>query len=234
MKRTHDSLYLNEDNNIVKDSFVAVADVISRQNFSSIADVGCAAGSFPRYLKDRFPNNEIAGIEYLDELLKKASKDFPKISFYKGNVLDKESVSKRFDVITMIGVLCIFDDYPTVLKNVLSWLKPNGRLILHNMINEFDIDTFVKYSNSNSIYDASELESGWNIISKKSLELVAKNNNAKLVSCEPFSIQVSLKKQKDVMRSWTVQNTEGGKDIFNALHIKQPFKIAVIEKLPQI
>ena len=68
MKRTHDSLYLNEDNKIVKDSFVAVADVISRQNFSSIADVGCAAGSFPRYLKDRFPNNEIAVIEKLPQI----------------------------------------------------------------------------------------------------------------------------------------------------------------------
>lgn len=232
MKRTHDNFYLSENNKIVKDSFVAVADVISRQNFSSVADVGCATGAFPRYLKSRFPNNEIEGIEYLDTLLAKASKDFPDISFMKGNVLDKESVSKRFDVITMLGVLCIFDDYHIVLKNVLSWLKPKGRLILHNMINEYDMDVFIKYRNSNINYDASELESGWNIISKKSLELAVKNNNAKLVSCENFSIQVSLKKQKDVMRSWTEDNIAGNKDIFNALHIKQPFKIAVIEKLP--
>ena len=34
------------------------------------------------------------------------------------------------------------------------------------------------------------------------------------------------------MRSWTEDNIAGNKDIFNALHIKQPFKIAVIEKLP--
>ena len=36
------------------------------------------------------------------------------------------------------------------------------------------------------------------------------------------------------MRSWTEENVAGKKDIFNALHIKQPSKIAVTEKLPKI
>ncbi len=234
MKRTHDNFYLNEDNKKVKDSFVAVADVISRQKVLSIADVGCATGAFPYYLKKRFPTSDIEGIEYLDSLLNKASADFPEISFSKGNVLEKKSVTKKFDVITMLGVLCIFDDYYRVLKNVLSWLNPKGRLILHNMVNEYDIDVFVKYRKSNENYVESDLESGWNIISKRSLELFAEKNNARLVSCEDFSISVDLNKQKDVMRSWTENNLSGSKDLYNALHIRQPFKIVVIEKLPQI
>jgi len=234
MKRTHDNFYLDENNKKVKDSFVAVADVISRKKFSSIADVGCAIGAFPSYLKKRFPSSDIEGIEYLDSLLNKALADFPEISFSKGNVLDKKSVTKKFDVITMLGVLGIFDDYHAVLKNVLSWLNPKGRLILHNLINEYDIDVFVKYKTSNDNYIETDLESGWNIISKKSLELFAEKNNAKLVSCEDFSISVDLHKQKDVMRSWTENNLSGSKDLYNALHIRQPYKIAVIEKLPQI
>ena len=134
----------------------------------------------------------------------------------------------------MLGVLCIFDDYDTVLKNVLSWLNPRGRLILHNMVNEYDIDVFVKYRPSKVIYKETDLESGWNIISKKSLELFAESNKAKLVSCEDFSITVDLDKQKDVMRSWTENTLSGQKNLYNALHIRQPFKIVVIEKLPQI
>ena len=59
MKRKHDNLYLNENNKKVKDSFVAVADVISRQRVSSIADIGCATGAFPYYLKKRFPTSDI-------------------------------------------------------------------------------------------------------------------------------------------------------------------------------
>ena len=234
MKRTHDKFYFNENNKNVKESFVAVADVISRQKFSSIADVGCATGAFPHYLKKRFPSSNIEGIEYLDSLLNKAVTDFPNISFSKGNVLDKESVTKKFDVITMLGVLELFDDCHTVLRNVLSWLNPKGRLILNNLINEYDIDVFIKYRPSSDNYIETELESGWNIISKKSLELFTKQNNSRLVSCEDFSISVDLPKQRDVMRSWTETNLSGSKDIFNALHIRQPFKIAVIEKLPKI
>ena len=234
MKRTHDKFYLNENNKNDKESFVAVADVISRQKFSSIADVGCATGAFPHYLKKRFPSSHIEGIEYLDSLLNKAVTDFPNISFSKGNVLDKESVTKKFDVITMLGVLELFDDCHTVLRNVLSWLNPKGRLILHNLINEYDIDVFIKYRSSSDNYIETELESGWNIISKKSLELFTKQNNSRLVSCEDFSISVDLPKQRDVMRSWTETNISGSKDIFNALHIRQPFKIVVIEKLPKI
>ena len=97
----------------------------------------------------------------------------------------------------MLGVLCIFDDYYRVLKNVLSWLNPKGRLILHNMVNEYDIDVFVKYRKSNENYVESDLESGWNIISKRSLELFAEKNNARLVSCEDFSISVDLKELND-------------------------------------
>ena len=234
MKRTHDKFYLNENNKSVKESFVAVADVISRQKFSSIADVGCATGAFPHYLKKRFPSSHIEGIEYLDSLLNKAVTDFPNISFSKGNVLDKDSVTKKFDVITMLGVLELFDDCHTVLRNVLSWLNPKGRLILNNLINEYDIDVFIKYRPSSDNYIETELESGWNIISKKSLELFTKQNNSRLVSCEDFSISVDLPKQRDVMRSWTETNLSGSKDIFNALHIRQPFKIVVIEKLPKI
>ena len=185
-------------------------------------------------LKKRFPSSNIEGIEYLDTLLTKASQDFPEIPFSKGNVLDKKSVTKKFDVITMLGVLTIFDDYNTILKNVLSWINPKGRLILHNLINEYDIDVFIKYKKSSKSYIESDLESGWNIISKKSLELFADTNNAKLISCEDFSFGVDLPKQKDVMRSWTEDNTLGTKDLYNALHIRQPYKIVVIEKLPQI
>ena len=60
---------------------------------------------------------------------------------------------------------------------------------------------------------------------------MANKNNAKLIFCKPFSLNVELNKKEDLMRSWTENNTSGGKDIFNALHIRQPQKIAIIEKL---
>ena len=230
MKRTHDKFYLNENNNSIKQVFVEVADLIDMKKFKSIADVGCATGAFPNYLKQRFSMAEITGIEYVEELLDKAKNDFPNISFLQGNVLEKKSIEKKFDVITLLGVLSIFDDYRHALNNLLSWLQPKGRLILHNMVSEYDIDVFVKYKPSSEVFEKSDLESGWNIISKKSLEIVAKSNNSKVIFCEPFILNVELSKKKDLMRSWTEDNISGGKDIFNALHIRQPQKIVIIEK----
>ena len=232
MRRTHDKFYLNEDSTVVKEAFVAVADKVPNNFSGSIADVGCATGAFPRYLKHRFPHAEVVGVEYLEELRVKASQDFTNIRFLFGDLTNRETVEEKFDVITMVGVFCIFDDYESVLSNALSWLKPNGKLILHNMISEYDIDVFVKYSESDETYNTANLESGWNIISEKSLRLVAEKNSVELISCDKFVLRsVDLKKNMDdVMRSWTELNSMNERDIFNALHIRQPQKIAVFEK----
>lgn len=234
MKRTHDIFYLNENNKNIKQSFIEVADEVALKPFKTLADVGCATGAFPNYLKSRFPNAEISGIDYLETLLSKARKDFPDIIFQQGDVTNNASITEKFDVITMLGVLSMFDDYKMVLDNVLSWLNPKGRLIIHGMMSEFDVDVFVKYKPSSLESGLDELESGWNIISSKSLSEVAISNNAKVISSKPFALNVTLDRQdNDVMRSWTEENSrrEGeGKDIFNATHIRQPQRIVTVEK----
>ena len=53
-----------------------VHESLCNKSFETIADVGCAAGAFPNYLKARFPNQEIVGIELLDYLRLKAENDF--------------------------------------------------------------------------------------------------------------------------------------------------------------
>jgi len=47
---------------------------------------------------------------------------------------------------------------------------------------------------------------------------------------KPFHINVDLDKRSDVMRSWTENNLNGGKDIFNATHVRQRFRIVTIKK----
>ncbi len=231
MKREHDRFYLTEDSSKIKDSFIAVANEIEESFTGSVADVGCATGAFPAYLKKRFPSADISGIEYVDALLEKAKEDSPSINFIKGDLMNETSISQRFDIITMLGVLCIFDDYEKALSNALKWLKPNGKIILHNMINEYDIDVHIKYAPSSANYNEEVLENGWNIISQKSLSLVCKKNSAKLFKVTPFEISVDLEKNDDdIMRSWTEKNLEEKRTIFNALHVRQPQKIAVICK----
>lgn len=231
MKRSHDVFYLNENNNLVKDSFIAIADEIPESFKGKIADVGCATGAFPNYLSTRFPESTVHGIEYLPSLVQRARTDFPSIEFFAGNVLDQQSVTHRYDVITMLGVLVIFDDVERALENVLSWLLPGGKLILHNMINDYDIDVFVKYKTSEAGFASENYESGWNIISRSSLARICSENGATLVSCRPFDLTLDMEPNAaDPMRSWTEKDAEGRRKIFNALHIRQPQQVAVIEK----
>lgn len=232
MKRTHDEFYLKDNNLFVKDSFVEIANRIVPGFEGSIIDVGCATGAFPRFLKIRFPKAQIYGAEYLQSLREKATQSFPDIEFIYGNVLDRHSIEKQFDIVTLAGVLCIFDDYHSVLANTLSWVKPGGKLILHNMVSEYDYDIFIKYSPSQLYFDESSLENGWNIISQKSLRLVVEKNDAVISSLDVFNIRSEISKDPaDAMRSWTEKNQLNGLDIYNALHIRQPQMIAIIDRL---
>ena len=171
--------------------------------------MGCATGSSSNYVSIRFSDAEIIGIEYIGPLIAKASANFPHIFFMNRNVLEKTSIKRKFDIITMMGVLCIFDHYKYAVENTLSWLRPKGKLILHNMISEYDIDVFVKYSPLLAGVEPNELESGWNIISQKSLSLVVEKNNARIRLMRSFSLGIEIKKQSDVMRSWTETNILG-------------------------
>jgi len=231
MRNTRGLIYLGEDANTVKDSFVAVADALGDDFDGTLADVGCAAGAFPNYLSRRLPGAKITGMEYLDETVEAARKSFPEIAFIQGDVTIRQSVTEKFDAITMLGVLGIFDDYEHVLANVLSWINPGGRLILHNMINDFDLDVFVKYRRS-SMGDSTEaIEVGWNILSKASLRTACEKYDANLTECFPFQIGVDLApSDDDPIRSWTEKDEFGYREIFNGLHIRQPQKLAVITK----
>lgn len=234
MKRTHDTLYLNEDNTNPKDSFKHVAKMIDPTFSGKLGDVGCATGAFPRYLRDLFSNATIHGIEYLDELLDKAKKDFPDITFKYGNVLDPDSVEEQYDIITMVGVLSIFNEYETVIKNVLSWLKPNGELIINGLITEYDYDVFVQYKKSSTYYDLDKLETGWNIISIESLNQVCCENHAVIEETCDFNISVEIpKREDDVIRSWTERDVNGVNQLYNALHLRQPRKTIKIRKNTQ-
>lgn len=222
---------MTEDLSLIRDSWITVADAIGNNFNKSIADVGCATGEFAAYLEQRFPSANIVGIEYLASLRLKAVENNKSIRFINGDVTEKTSVNEKFDTITMMGVLCIFDNYEQVIHNVISWLKPKGRLILFNMISEYDIDVFIKYIPSSANYKEDNLKNGWNIISEKSLQLVCEKNFAELRTVNPFTIGLDIKqKNDDLMRSWTEKDGNNIRQIYNATHIKQPFKLAIIEK----
>lgn len=234
-QRTHDKFYLSEDRNApIKDSFRMIADHIEREFAQDLrglhmADIGCAVGVFPNYISERFPDLKIVGCEYDNDLLAVAEISFPHIEFRQFDVTNPLScVDDAFDIITLCGVLSIFDRGEEVIGNLLRWVRPGGKIFIFNMFNPNDLDVFIRYGHSDRL-DRQLLESGWNIPSRATIKKFLNDQGYYDISFDPFEISLNLdRKPSDPVRSWTEQYMDGRRFITNGLCILQPNTLLTI------
>ena len=229
--RTHDAFYAMENpNSRPKDSFIQCADLIeeflkdkkeSNKETNKIADFGCATGHFVNYMSSRFENEEVVGYELLNSLISRARVFFPSVNIRQGSIFDQSVIScQTYDVITVMGVLSIFDEVDEAIRNLIYWTKPGGKLFIHGMFNPYDLDVWIKYEESGA---KGNLESGWNIISQKTMTSLLLQNGATAVSYHKFNISVDLSPNPmDPVRSWTERLESGDRQIVNGLFLKQP------------
>jgi 2-polyprenyl-3-methyl-5-hydroxy-6-metoxy-1,4-benzoquinol methylase len=235
--RTHDEFYAHEDPKAKpKDVFKFISNRIANYKKTvthplAIADIGCAAGAFPSYLDSLFPGDSVHGFEYLDSLLQTARENFPNTNFKQSSLLDKHAILKQaYDVITLVGVLSIFDDVEPAINNLLYWTKPTGKIFIHGLFNPYDVDVFIKYRKPED-YGKNEFESGWNIISQKTIQNILEKNQVADITFHPFEISTELhRKPDDSLRSWTEKNERGTRIITNGLCINQPQYILEITR----
>ena len=225
--RTQDAFYAIENRSNIKQSFVEVADLLDLLYDDKpmfIADIGCAIGAFPWYLKGRFPDSNVVGFEYSEELLHKGRETFPDLNLKFADILDgkfADSNAGKFDVVTLLCVLSIFDDIELPLKNIKKLLKTGGYLLVHGMFNPWPLDVYIKYKSANLPH--SDFESGWNIVSQEKMKSVSEDLGFSNIKFTLFKIKVEIEKNfDDPVRSWTETLIEGDRQIVNGLCIKQP------------
>ena len=236
--RTHDHFYVHDGpDKEVKEFFKLIVKLIHQRTQSgklnndfSLLDAGCAAGVFLNYVNTQFPNSNLQGLEVLDVLVEKARSNFPQLTFSHGSIFDRHRFKKQqFDIVTLLGVLSIFDEPKAGIQNCVEWLKPGGQLIIFGMFNQYDNDIYVKYRAVGSS-DPDSLESGWNIMSEKTMTAICEALNCE-VAFVPFQINVDLEKHPtDSVRSWTETRQDGSKYITNGLCLMQPHQICIITK----
>ena len=209
LRKADTQIYLNENRyNKPKESFKEIAKILHQKLHTKedilFLDVGCATGEFIWFNSSQFPKARFFGLEINPEIIQAAKSKMPKFEFVVGSILDDNIFKKEsFDVITCAGVLSIFDDQTKPIKNLISWLKPGGHLVIYTIINEDPVDLITRYRNvSNSL---EPWESGWNIFSKKTFENIFTSIDPNL-KCEwkKFKLPFALPKRDDPMRTWTI------------------------------
>lgn len=219
--RTQDLFYLKEKY-YVKEYFKKISEFIPLDSKLKLADIGCSNGNFINFLINKFPKIEIFGVEYVKELQEIASKNNPNAKILHGDINNPNLFGESsLDLITVLGVLSIFDDLNFIVENLSRWIKKNGTILIFDMFNPYDYDVLIKYKPS--LQENLTYEAGWNIISMKSISEIFYRNGAREIIFNEFRLDIDLHKNPDdPIRSWTEMLLNGSRIITNGLNIIQP------------
>ena len=238
IKRTHDSFYLKENYRAnPKEYFKLVKSEIDK-DFSGnldggvkILDIGCETGSFLYYLRSCYPDVHLYGMDVMKKLLDRLNEDGAEygISTYLGDISDKATLPDgKFQIITMLGVMSIFDDFKPVMDNMMSMLDEKGTAYIFGIFNPENLDVLIKSKNSEQGDD--HWESGWNYFSRKSVEDYCGQSGWDFEFI-PFEMPFAIEKHADdPLRSWTEEMANGHLQIVNGLQLVHQFYVLKIRR----
>jgi len=233
--RTHDNFYKTEPRSEPKQVFKEISKLISGIAKPSdrklhLLDVGCATGDLLGYLSANHGTEyTLKGLELLVPLIEEAKRRNPGIDIKDGTVENRNTFdAQSFDVVTVLGVIQIFDEVEQIIANLISWTRPHGRVLVHGLFNPYPVDVLIKYRNVDGPDHDNNFQNGWNIISQETFRLLATRNGAKGVKYHPFEMNIDIAQKLDPVRSWTEILPNGKRQIVNGLCIKQPQYIAEV------
>jgi SAM-dependent methyltransferase len=224
VQRTHDSLYLQESHREEpKEYFKFIADrageFIKRMVDGDAIDIGCATGDFLWYMSKLFPDCAFSGLDVRADLIDKAKRDMPNVTFYVGDIFAGTGLpDKQFDMVFMNSVHMIFDDHAPWLDNCLKLCKTGGGIFVFGMFNPDPVDVLVKARPATS---EGAWEAGWNVLSHKTMLEYCKKRNCG-ICFERWEIPIDIiRRASDPLRGWTIKKSNGYNIITNGTCVIQ-------------
>lgn len=222
-------VYLEDRYEKPKHLFTVLADRILalEKSHGRLLDVGAATGEFGYYLKKRAPELKITCLEYDRTLLEHGKMRVPNCEFVWGDANNLEMFNDdRFDVVTMIGVLSIFDDFVPSLRECIRVTKPHGVVFVATQFNEYPIDVLIRWRYSG---DTGAYNRGWNLFSKKSIgDFLQQETRVRTWEFEKFVLPFDLPQQPDLIRTWTELDRNGDRIFKNGLQMLINLQILTI------
>lgn len=95
-----------------------------------IVDYGCAFGHFTYRIWQYNPEAKVIGVDYQDEVVERAHKTFPEVTFQKGSLPQVEFEDETLDAVFVVEMLYILSqkEQKDALVNIRKALRPGGML----------------------------------------------------------------------------------------------------------
>lgn len=132
---------------------------------SVILDIGCGYGRTLNELHQAGFNNLI-GIDYSEEMIKRGKKLYPKINFKVANGAKLDIESNSVDSVILLGVLTCTaynEDQKNLISEVNRILKPEGIIYINDFLvndDERNVNRYNEFKEKYGVYGAFELPGG--------------------------------------------------------------------------
>jgi ubiquinone/menaquinone biosynthesis C-methylase UbiE len=145
MNKTQTDLFWNERPQIHNDSRKVNIDDLAQREIENdfllkhlkptdeVLEVGCGNGFLTSLLRQHVKH--VDAFDYSENMVSQAKELYGQTNnaFFHDNVINPQHVEKTYDVVVCIRVLinlADFEQQKQALKNLLSWVKPGGKLLL--------------------------------------------------------------------------------------------------------
>ena len=93
-----------------------------------VLDLGCGVSRYPKYLN---PDRKYVGVKINPKFIEWLKDNYPQHVFYQWNLeTSKLILNSQFDTVLMIAVLKQLHNPDNILKQILSFQKPDGKLVM--------------------------------------------------------------------------------------------------------
>lgn len=226
--KDHNSFYLTEDRRSQPKEYFKFLEQLAASRLeresTRVVDIGCATGDFLWFLRSRWPELCLTGMDVSQEFLDAAKERIPDTNFLCADLNSRDDLPQRqWDIAFMAGLHYLFPDTRRWLSNVLSILRPGGTAYVFGLFNPEPLDVISSIRRPGHPSSSTP----YVLISKETVGLIldsiqsANHPSYQFFDWEmPFQIE---RTKDDPMRSWTIRADDGHYLTVNGTQMLQRF-----------